>query len=423
MRPTLHFTAASGWINDPHGITFHDGVYHLFHQYVPGSMVWAPNCHWGHAVGDDLLAWEHRPVAIAPGEGDDGIWTGSLVRDDDGSARILYTSVVQPGIGIGRIRAATPEDGSWTAWVKGDVLIEAPDDLDLIAYRDPFVMRDGDGWRMFVGAADSTGLAMALTYTSADLDQWTYDGVAVSRSTGETDPVWTGALWECPQFFEIEGRWVMVSSIWDDDVLHHAGYGIGQLADGRFVADTWGQLSFGDSYYAPSFFRDRQGRHCLMFWMRGVSDPAEGWASCLSLPHLLSIRGDRLVAEPHPDLDDRRSEDGATATAYDVMWDPAPDGDLLVLRSQEAESAVVSVRDGVLRLDRPGQKSARMPWTEGSVRVVVDGPVIEIASVDGLLGGAIDPVRQIMPTQGESRTWTLTRSAVSGRAGRSGSSR
>lgn len=425
MRPTLHFTAASGWINDPHGITFHDGVYHLFHQYVPGSMVWAPNCHWGHAVGDDLLAWEHRPVAIAPGEGDDGIWTGSLVRDDDGSTRILYTSVVQPGIGIGRIRAATPKDGSWTAWNKGDVLIEAPDDLDLIAYRDPFVMRDGDGWRMFVGAADSTGLAMALTYTSADLDRWTYDGVAVSRSTGETDPVWTGALWECPQFFEVEGRWVMVSSIWDDDVLHHAGYGIGQLADGRFEADTWGQLSFGDSYYAPSFFRDQQGRPCLMFWMRGVSDPAEGWASCLSLPHLLSIRGDRLVAEPHPDLDDRRSEDGATATAtaYDLMWDPAPDGDLLVLRSQEAESAVVSVRDGVLRLDRPGQKSAQMPWTEGSVRVVVDGPVIEIASVDGLLGGAIDPVRQIMPTQGESRTWTLTRSAVSGRAGRSGSSR
>lgn len=115
---------------------------------------------------------------------------------------------------------------------------------------------------------------MALTYSSADLDHWGYDGVAASRSTSETSPVWMGALWECPQFFEIDGRWVMVSSIWDDDVLYHAGYGTGQLADGRFKADSWGQLSFGDSYYAPSFFRDRRGRPCLMFWMRGVSDPA-----------------------------------------------------------------------------------------------------------------------------------------------------
>ena len=409
MRPSLHFTAASGWINDPHGITFHGGVYHLFHQYVPDSSVWAPSCHWGHAVGGDLLTWEHRSVAIAPGDGDDGIWTGSLVRDVDGSARILYTSVVQPGIGIGRIRVATPEDGSWTAWIKGDVLIEAPADLDLIAYRDPFVMRDGDGWRMFVGAADSTGLAMALTYTSADLENWDYAGVALSRSTHETEPVWTGALWECPQFFEIEGRWIMVSSIWDDDVLHHAGYGIGQLTDGRFEADSWGQLSFGDSYYAPSFFRDRAGRPCLIFWMRGVSDPDQGWASCLSLPYVLSVQGDRLVAEPHPDVNGHRGPGGATTdTAFDVMWVPAPDGDLLVLRSQDAERAVVSVRDGILRLDRPGQKSFQMPWTTGSVRVVVDGPVIEIASMDGLLGGAIEPVQQVMSTRGESRTWSLT---------------
>lgn len=408
MRPLLHFTAESGWINDPHGLTFHDGAYHLFHQYVPGSMVWAPNCHWGHAVGRDLLSWEHRPVAIAPGEGDDGIWTGSLVVDAEGDARILYTSVVQPGIGIGRVRVATPTDGTWDGWSKGAVVVQPPSDLGLIAYRDPFVVPEGDGWRMFVGAADSAGTALALTYTSADLDRWTYDGVAASRSTTETDPVWMGALWECPQFFEVDGHWVMVSSVWDDDQLHYAGYGVGLYADGRFEAEAWGQLSFGGSYYAPSFFRDQDDRPCLMFWMRGVADPEQGWSSCLSLPYLLSIRDGRLVAEPHLDLAARRAEPEATSgSVLDIGWEPANGGDRLVLMSRLAESAVVTAGEGAVVLDRPGQKSWQMPWTGGPLRVVVDGPVIEISCADGLLGGPINPVALALPVSGGYRAWTL----------------
>jgi len=406
MRPRLHFTAPHGWINDPHGLTFHDGVYHLFHQYVPDSMVWAPNCHWGHAVGRDLLSWEPRPVAIAPGDGDDGIWTGSLVHDA-GGARILYTSVVQPGIGIGRIRVATPTDAGWDGWTKGPVLVDPPQDLELIAYRDPFVVRENEGWRMFVGAADAHGVAMALTYVSADLTQWKYDGVAASRSTTERTPVWMGALWECPQFFEVDGHWVMVSSVWDDDVLHYAGYGIGSYAGGRFKAETWGQLSHGGSYYAPSFFRDRDGRPCLIFWMRGVSDAEQGWSSCLSLPYLLSVRDGRLVAEPHPDLAARRAQlDGPHDGVTDLEWEPAC-GDRLVLESRAGDSAVVSAGDGVVRLERTGEKTWQMPWTGGPLRVVVDGPVVEVSCVDGLLGGAIEPIDRILPVMGSCQAWAV----------------
>ena len=72
MRPLIHFTADSGWINDPHGITYRDGEYHAFFQYIPGITHWAPNCHWGHAVGIDLLSLRELPVAIAPGDGDGG---------------------------------------------------------------------------------------------------------------------------------------------------------------------------------------------------------------------------------------------------------------------------------------------------------------------------------------------------------------
>jgi len=407
MRPRLHFTADTGWINDPHGLTFHEGAYHVFHQFVPDSLVWAPNCHWGHAVGSDLVTWERRPIAIAPGEGDDGIWTGSLVRDASGGAQILYTSVVQPDIGIGRVRVARPSDATWDEWVKGDVVVEPPADLDLIAYRDPFVVPEGEGWRMFIGAADAAGTAMALTYISSDLAQWEYDGVAAARSTTQTDP-WMGALWECPQFFEVDGHWVMVSSVWDDDVLHYAGYGIGTYADGRFEADRWGQLSFGDSYYAPSFFRDRDGRPCLMFWMRGVVDTDEGWSSALSLPYVLSVVDDALVAQPHPDVAAHRggpADDGGPV--FDLEWIPADGGDRVVLAGAASESAIVEVGDGVVRLERPGHKSAEMPWTGGPLRIVVDGPTIEISSRDGLLGGPIEPAVELGRVTGAARAWTL----------------
>lgn len=412
MRPLLHFTAETGWINDPHGLTFQDGRYHLFHQFVPDSLVWAPHCHWGHASGPDLVTWERHGVALAPGEGDDGIWTGSLVHDT-GRTRILYTSVTQPDLGLGRVRLASPDDDSWHTWTKGDIVVRAPEDLDLIAYRDPFVVREQNGWRMFVGAGSRSGQAMALTYTSEDLTSWRYDGVSLARSTHETEPVWLGALWECPQIFDVDDSWVMVSSVWDDDVLHYAGYAIGgseSYADGRLTPEDWGRLSFGSSYYAPSFFRDREGRPCLMFWMRGVTDSEQGWASCLSVPHVLVVDAGRLVAAPHPDVAAVRGAElapGETAAAFDLEWLPSPTGDRLVLASSSAKTVCVSAADGMVSLERPGQETWAMPWSGAPLRVLVDGPTIEISSVDGILGGPIEPASTWQPVTGECRAWAL----------------
>ena len=92
-RPSLHFTPTQGWINDPHGPTWHDGRYHLFFQHVPSAAEWSPAIHWGHAVSDDLVHWTERPVALSPDDEDDGVWSGCLVEPDDGPARLFYTSV------------------------------------------------------------------------------------------------------------------------------------------------------------------------------------------------------------------------------------------------------------------------------------------------------------------------------------------
>jgi beta-fructofuranosidase len=247
---------------------------------------------------------------------------------------------------------------------------------------------------MFVGAALRDGTAAALSYTSDDLQHWTYAGTALSRSTAETDPVWMGALWECPQILEIDGRAFMISSVWDDDVLHYAGYATGSYADGILVPDGWGRLTYGDSYYAPSLFTDADGRPCLVFWMRGVTDQAAGWAGAHSVPYLLSHAGGRLVASVHPDVTKHRTErvdDGRVDTpAADIVWTDGEAGELTI----ETDSALVRIRwdDGeltVVQSSASGEQPTLSAPVSDPVRILLDGPIVEISSAAGLLGAVM----------------------------------
>jgi beta-fructofuranosidase len=399
-RPEFHFTPTKGWINDPYGLVFRGGVYHLFFQYVPGSVTWAANCHWGHATSPDLVSWVEQEPAIAPGEDDDGIWSGSLAVDSDGDASIFYTSIELSDVSRGRVRLAIPQDEDWRTWQKGDIVVEAPDELDVVAFRDPFVFRDGNQWRMLVGTGLTGGVAAASSFRSSDLRNWTFDGIAAQRSGTERQPVWTGTLWECPQIFAIDGRHVLVTSVWADDVLHHVAYGVGRYQDGRFNAESWGQLTYGTSYYAPSFYRDRDGRPGLIYWMRGVLDATAGRAGALSVPHLLRLDGDQLSSAPHPDL--RRFATPISGTgplsstkAYVIKWAPSSNSGLSLLKDRdtvvgikkEAERTVVTSEEGDVVL----------PAATGTFTIVIDGPCIEICTSVGNvgLGQVVQPWQQL----------------------------
>lgn len=410
MRPQFHFTAASGWINDPHAISFRDGGYDAFYQYVPGSTEWRLDCHWGHARGPDLLSLAELPIALAPGDGDDGIWTGTLVRDDRGHGRIFYTAVSDPDIAVGRVRTATPLEESWEAWVKGAVVATAPSGLDVTAYRDPSVLREPDGsWRMLVGAALADGSAAALSYHSVDLDAWAYEGVALRRSSTERHPVWTGDLWECPQIVAVGDRHLMIVSVWSGDTLHYSAYAIGHYADGRFEAEDWGRLTFGASYYAATLFEDSEGRPGLVFWMRGVQ--GADWTGALSIPYRLELDRGRPLLSVHPDLAAYRQEatndDIPGARAAEALWTP---GRSLIVRQGAVESAKVTVERATLTL-HVGSESWRMPYAGGPVRVVVDGLILEVSSRYGLIGSAIpadgDSLRFI--TDSHLDVWQLVR--------------
>jgi len=409
MRPSLHFTAQSGWINDPHGITFRDGKYHVFYQYVPERTEWALNCHWGHAIGDDLLSLRELPVAIAPGDGEDGVWSGCIVTNEGGESTAFYTATTAPNLSDGKVRVAHPADSEWTEWVKGDVVVQAPPELDVAVFRDPIVRREGDGWRMFVGVSLGHGQPAVLSYTSADLTEWSYDGITL-RSTG-AEPVWLGSLWECPQLIEFGDRAVMLFSVWEADELYYAAYAVGEYVEGVFTAHSWHRLTFGDSYYAPSVFIDAAGEPALSIWMRGVGGPEHGWAGAHSVPFRLSLKNDRLFAKHHPDVAAHRGAAGGSnavaGLAADIVWNGEVDGELAVL---SGGAPVVNIlRESASLRVQVAQSETIMP-VDGVVRVILDGPIVEISSRAGLFGGVVAPTGtelSIVAPSGEVEIYAL----------------
>jgi beta-fructofuranosidase len=273
----FHHRPPAGWVNDPYGLTWHGGRWHLFFQHVPGSTTWRPDCHWGHATSTDLLTWEQQPVALAPGRdaaghGEDGCWSGSVA-----GGVAFYTAVDEAALDLGRVRRALPLDDDWRTWRKEDVVVTAPPEAT--HFRDPFVHRHGDHWRMLVGGATADA-ATVWAFTSEDLHAWEPAGVLAERSP-EADGEWTGHAWECPQWWSIDGHEVLLVSVWEPERLHHLAY---RVDDG-----PWRRLSSG-LHYAGSAFTHRDGRPGLVTWLREVG--------ATSLPMTLTLEGDRLVAHP-----------------------------------------------------------------------------------------------------------------------------
>jgi beta-fructofuranosidase len=416
-RPQLHLTAVGGWVNDPLGLTFHDGQYHLFFQHVPSATAWAPGCQWGHATSPDLVRWSERPVALPPGAGDDGCWSGSIAVADDGRPVLFYTSVTVPDVHIGRVRTARPVDRTWDAWVKQDVVARLPSGVDAVAFRDPYVYRDGGRWRMLVGAGLKDGTATVLGYVSDDLDAWEYDGPLVSRSTHETEPEWTGSLWECPQLFAMGEAQVLLVSVWHAGVLHHVACSVGSVSGGRFTPRTWQRLTYGPCYYAGSAFADEHGRRGLMLWLRDIRDAGGRWTGALSLPHRLELDGHTVRSAPHPHLDAYRNSSPAgpddLATAADLEWVPTADA-RLHLRTADDETVVeVRAQVGELTVACAVTGSAwSMPWRPGSLRLVLDGPVLEVFGASGVMAVAVAaagaPLRPVCrPGDGSLQWWPL----------------
>jgi beta-fructofuranosidase len=377
VRPALHFTPRAGWINDPHGIVFAGGRYHLFYQYNPAGTVWDAAVSWGHATSPDLLSWTEQPVALAPEPGEVGCWSGAVLPDQP---MLFYTRIVPGDSAHGQIARAVgiPDLTSWRRDPAASVIAAPPPGV--LEFRDPVVWRADGGWRMVVGGRLAVGGAGAvLQYRSADLTTWSYDGV-LAAGAGP-------AMWECPQLFPLDGTWVLMVSVLRGSVPHAVEYALGDYDGRRFTARTWGRFGHGGQMYATTAFTDADGRRCVMSWLRerGNAAPAGSpWAGALSVPWVLRVDGDRLVAAPHPNL--------AAAT-----------GPALALEMDG--TGAVTVGDLIVRLDRSvtiahgGAPLLRMDRGTGPVRLLADADLVEVvvAGVGGI-GTArcpVDPAAEV----------------------------
>ncbi len=310
----------SAWLNDPNGPLYWKGRYHLFYQYSPVLSNFGTK-YWGHAVSTDLVHWRNLGIALAPtpgGADKNGCWSGSAVIHH-GVPTLIYTGGAwsaeseraerEKGLVPERQMvavAADPSDADLIKWVKiadNPVLGAPPTGMKVVGWRDPALWPEGDTWYMVIGSGEIGKGGMALLYSSTDLRRWTYlHPLAVAKpdpSVQDATRPWN-AMWECPEFFFLQGKPILL-------VANGNKYLTGTYANHRFDQAGEGQIDYGMAAYAQKTMEDEKGRRIWWAWLREnrsiEAQQAAGWAGVMSLPRLLTLRGDgRLAVEPMPEL-------------------------------------------------------------------------------------------------------------------------
>ncbi len=315
-RPQFHFSPAKNWMNDPNGLVYHNGEYHLFYQYNPFGERWG-HMSWGHAVSNDLVRWQHLPVALYEENGV-MIFSGSVVVDHDNTSGFgsadnppmvaIYTGHEADVRQTQHIAYSLDDGRTWTKYDGNPVL-----DINLKDFRDPKVFwhTPSSRWIMI--------LAIPLEYkvhfyTSDDLKDWEY--------LSEFGPAGsTAGIWECPDLFELpiegtdETRWVLEVDIGSGAIAGGSGgqYFVGHFDGQTFTNDNPADLTlwmdYGADFYAGVSFSDipeEDGRRIFLAWMNNwqyAQDiPTSPWRSAQTLPRTLHLRnteeGLRLVQIP-----------------------------------------------------------------------------------------------------------------------------
>lgn len=326
-RPDFHLSPRTGWMNDPNGFSFYDGKYHLFYQYYPYDSHWGP-MHWGHAVSSDLLHWEYFPAAMAPDEAydKDGCFSGSAVTLPDGKQLLMYTGVVKE----------TQEDGSvcevqrqciaigdgidYEKYAGNPVLTEAdlPEGSSRSDFRDPKVWKGSDGiYYAVIGSRPADGSGQILLFESSDGFHWKFRKVVCSNRCRY------GKMWECPDFFELDGKQLLLVS--PQDMLpqgfeYHNGNGtvciIGTYDEENkeFAEERNQAIDYGIDFYAPQTLLTPDGRRIMIGWMQNwdTCNPANNhipWFGQMSLPRELFLKNGRLYQRPIRELDAMRGNE------------------------------------------------------------------------------------------------------------------
>lgn len=304
LRPQFHLLPRANWMNDPNGPIYWKGTYHMFYQYNPNGAFWG-DMHWGHAVSPDMIHWRHMPIALAPtphGPDKDGCFSGCAV-DNQGVPTIIYTGVSP------EVQCLATSDDLLVGWKKYDgnpVIAHPPNGPEVTGFRDPSVWKEGDTWYLVIGSGYREQGGVVFLYRSLDLIHWDYmDELCRAlreEISANSDPVASGEMWECPDFFPLGDRHVLLIS-----TRGSVFYTVGSYEHNRLRPEKQSNLDWGGEFYAARTMLDAQGRRILWGWIREgrseVEHRAAGWAGVMSLPRVLALNPDHTLGmAPHPNL-------------------------------------------------------------------------------------------------------------------------
>ena len=304
-RPIYHFLPEGNWMNDPNGVIYYEGHYHLFYQCNPNDNHWG-DIHWGHARSKDLVHWEHLPMALYPSKelGEAHCFSGSCIINE-GTPTIFYTSIGtgerNPSTGAEQWMATSNDNMlTWQKYALNPVLtVELHGDTEIREWRDPFLWREGNDWYMVIGGSHNKK-GCVLIYRSKDLKVWKFLNILLEGN---------GDVCECPNYFKLGDKYVMVYSPYGP-----VKYLIGSINENyKFISKYEGIIDYSgwEGFYAPNSLEDPQGRRIMWGWLteqsRNEFNVECGWAGVQSLPRVLTIsKQGKLNINPVPEIEKLR---------------------------------------------------------------------------------------------------------------------
>lgn len=281
LRPIYHHTPKYGWMNDPNGMFYKDGVWHLYYQYNPYGSQWE-NMTWGHSTSTNLIHWEAQPLAIEP-DGLGAIFSGSSVINGN-DVVAFYTSAAHHQT---QSMAISKDNGKTFTKYEGNPVLtsEAPD------FRDPkaFWNEDIQAWNLIL----AVGQEMQI-FSSKDLKEWKFES-AFGHGYGSH-----GGVWECPDLFKIGNKWILICSINPGGPFGGSAtqYFVGDFDGKTFTCESKPELSkwldYGKDHYATvSFYNAPDNRRVVLAWMSNWQYanqvPTKQFRSANSIPRDLGI--------------------------------------------------------------------------------------------------------------------------------------
>ncbi len=415
-RPQFHLLPAKNWMNDPNGPVYFNGKYHMFCQFNPLAAVWG-DMSWYHSESPDMLHWTHLPLAMTPTPDSPdsfGCFSGSAIKVGKRVYQVYTgTKLTTPDLATIRDGENKIQESQCIAWSDDPALVKwtklpepiiplPPPGMKITGFRDPSAWKQGDWYYMTVGSGEAEVGGCVLLYRTKKLDDpksWEYLHKLTSgewNGKKTANPCDDGEMWECPDFFALDGGHVLIYStlgkvIWESGHLDEATM--------TFTKKKTGELDLG-AFYAPKTQLDAKGRRILWGWIQEKRSDAEmkvaGWSGMMSLPRVLSLDRDgtlRIKSLPEAtrlrgtELPYQETRAGILRTlpkaTSEVLCTGGQDATMqLKMSSNQGELLQVTYEPDTHKVLVDGKEIGLEPTDLPSLHAYVDGSVIELIVSD-----------------------------------------